>query len=419
MKNEKPTILFISENFIPETNAAAARVFERGIYWKDWGYEVKYVTSFPNRHKGKAHIGYSDRLFNNEIIDGLDILRVKTYIPKKNGTFYRALHQLSFMVSSLIAGILTQKTNVIIVTTPQFFCSISGLVISKIKRVPFILEVADIWTNSIKATQETYGFFYSLMEKIETFIYKKSDAIVVLTHGFKKEIIKRGVDKNKIFVVMNGVKQQVYSKKFDNSELIDKFNIKDKKVIGYAGSLGLAQGLLNIVETARILDKENVNNVLFIIMGEGDQKEIIAKAAKGLKNIILVEGKPKDLIPKYLSIFNIGLAHLNDSTAFKTTIPSKIFEMMAAGLPILAVSPKGEASELVEILKIGCWVSAGNPRLLANSIVEMIRDPQDIINFSKNSLIASKEFTREQQSQKILDVVDTVVAKRIMGNTST
>ena len=70
MKKLKPTILFISENFLPETNAAAARVFERGIYWKEWGYKVKYITSFPNRHMGKAHKGYSDKLFQNEIIDG-------------------------------------------------------------------------------------------------------------------------------------------------------------------------------------------------------------------------------------------------------------------------------------------------------------------------------------------------------------
>jgi len=412
VKKLKPTILFISENFLPETNAAAARVFERGIYWKEWGYKVKYITSFPNRHMGKAHKGYSDKLFQSEIINGLDILRVKTYIPKKKDTFYRALHQISFMFSSLIASLFTKKTDAIIVTTPQFFCSISGLIVAKIKRTLFILEVADIWTNSIKATQQTSGYFYHFLKRMETLIYKRSDAIIVLTQGFKEEIVKRGIEEDKIFVVMNGAKREVFNKKVTNSDLKDKFNTRNKIVIGYAGSLGPSQGLMNIVETAAILEKEKKLNVLFLLLGEGDQKEPLIKASEGLNNIVVVGGKERNLMPKYLSLFNIGLAHLNESSAFKTTIPSKIFEMMSAGLPILLVSPKGEASELIQKLKIGYWVPSGNPELLTQTIAQMLSDPQGIIRFSRNSLDASKEFTREKQALKFLDAVDTVIERK-------
>ena len=157
---------------------------------------------------------------------------------------------------------------------------------------------------------------------METLIYKRSDAIIVLTQGFKEEIIKRGIEEDKIFVVMNGAKREVFNKKVRNSDLKDKFNTRNKIVIGYAGSLGPSQGLMNIVETAAILEKEKKLNVLFLLLGEGDQKEPLIKASEGLNNIVVVGGKERNLMPKYLSLFNIGLAHLNESSAFKTTIPS-------------------------------------------------------------------------------------------------
>ena len=174
MTNQKPSILFISENYPPENFAAAIRVYERGLYWKDWGYSTQFITSFPNRHQGKDHIGYSDKLYKDSEEGGLQVLRVKTYVPKRRGIFFRALHQISFMISAFLGGLLKKKTSIIIVTTPQFFCSFSGLILSKIKRVPFVLEVADIWTNSIKGTIKDDSLFFTFFLGLEEFIYKRS-----------------------------------------------------------------------------------------------------------------------------------------------------------------------------------------------------------------------------------------------------
>jgi len=409
VRNEKPTILFISENFPPETNAAATRVFERGIYWKKWGYGIQFITSFPNRFKGKSHIGYSDQLYQYDDIEGLNVLRVKTYIPKKPGTFFRLFHQLSFMIASLVAGLLERKTNIIIATTPQFFCGISGLLLSKMKRIPFILEVADIWTDSIKGTITTSSLLYVVLRWLETLVYKKSDAIIVLTYSFKEEIISRGIDNDKVVVIRNGVELSPYSNRRGEKDIKHEHSIKNnKKVIGYVGSLGAAQGLLNVVNTARILEKEHAD-VLFMFVGEGDEKEKIVRAAQGLKNVIFVGSQPRDSIPAYLFSFDIGLAHLNDNLVFGKNIPSKIFDMMAAGLPVLLVSPKGEASQIVEQYGIGRWVPAGNPKLLANVILQMLKDEPSVMTYSKNSLTASREFKRDVQARKVLDVVDLVV----------
>ena len=200
MKEIKPSILFISENYPPENFAAAIRVYERGEYWKKWGYFTQFITTFPNRHQGKYHEGYEDSFFKFTKGKNQNILRVKTYIPKHKTIFFRALHQISFMFSSFLGGLFLQKNSVVIVTTPQFFCSFSGLLISRLKRIPLIIEVADIWTNSIKGTVKSDSVFFSLLLRLEEFIYRKSNAIITLTEGFQKEIIERGIKKEKIFV---------------------------------------------------------------------------------------------------------------------------------------------------------------------------------------------------------------------------
>jgi len=414
MTNQKPSILFISENYPPENFAAAIRVYERGLYWKDWGYNTQFITSFPNRHRGKDHVGYSDKLYKDSEEGGLQVLRVKTYVPKRRGIFFRALHQISFMISAFLGGLLKKKTSIIIVTTPQFFCSFSGLILSKIKRVAFVLEVADIWTNSIKGTIKDNSLFFTFFLGLEEFIYKRSDAIVVLTEGFKKEISKRGISKEKIYVIKNGVNKarEVLQKTVN---LRKEYNLENKFIIGYAGSLGKAQGLINLVEAAEILHTKKIDNVSFVIIGEGDNKEDLEKRSGHLDNIIFIGSRPKELIPEYMSSFNIGIAHLNSSPVWKTTIPSKIFEMMSFSLPILLVSPQGEASELINLYKCGVCIPSGNPKALAQSVIEVISDPQKMKNYAMNSLVASKSFRRDVQAQKMIDVVEKVISSKMKG----
>jgi glycosyltransferase involved in cell wall biosynthesis len=412
MKEIKPSILFISENYPPENFAAAIRVYERGEYWKKWGYFTQFITTFPNRHQGKYHEGYEDSFFKFTKGKNQNILRVKTYIPKHKTIFFRALHQISFMFSSFLGGLFLQKNSVVIVTTPQFFCSFSGLLISRLKRIPLIIEVADIWTNSIKGTVKSDSVFFSLLLRLEEFIYRKSNAIITLTEGFQKEIIERGIKKEKIFVIRNGVNQT----NLDPTQRINlrkECGLSDEFIIGYAGSLGPAQGLVNVCDAAEILEKRNFNNIKFIFLGEGDDKELIQSRGKKLNNLIYLGNKNRALIPNYIADFDIGLAHLNASPVWKTTIPSKIFELMASKLPILLVSPKGEASEIVEKYDVGKWVMSGDPELLAKHIEEMIMNKENLAKFAKNSSRTSLTFSREEQSRKVIEVVEKVISSRI------
>ncbi len=411
-EKEIPSILFISENYPPENFAAAIRVFERGEYWKKWGYFTQYITTFPNRHLGKNHDGYENKLFRMVREKNKNVLRVKTFIPKRNRILFRAIHQISFMFSSFIGGLFLKKNSVVIATTPQFFCSFSALLISKIKRIPFILEVADIWTNSIKATIKTNSIFFSFLLKIEEYIFKKSDAIIVLTEGFKKELINRGISEDKIFIIQNGVNKPILSR-HHKIDLRKELNLTDEIIIGYAGSLGLAQGIENICNTAEILESRKNKKIKFVFIGNGDNKDLLIDKSKLFKNLIYLGNKDRKIIPNYLTEFDIGLAHLINDEAFKTTIPSKIFEFMASGLPILMVSPKGDASEIIEKFDIGKWVNAGDAILLANTIEEIVSNLEKLKYFSQNSIKASLNFSRENQAKKVIEVVEKVISSKI------
>ncbi len=408
MKAYRKKILFISDNFPPETNAAASRVYERAVYWKNWNIDFQILTSFPNRYQGKSHPGYANSLYKRDLYRNINTIRVKTFVSARPSIIFRTLHQLSFMITSFIGGLFEKKINVVIVTTPQFFCSISGLLLSKIKRVPIILEIADIWSDAIKGTLISSGFFFQIIRSFETFIYNKSDALVVLTKGFKEEIIKRGIDKSKIYVIRNGVNKMSNFNSEDSETLKNKLNLNNKKIIGYMGAHGYAQDLENVIKAAKILEDANPN-IVFLFLGDGDEKTKLKKLSKGSKNILFLKAVSKAEIPNYLSLFTIGLTHLKNEKLFENTIPSKIFEMMSAGLPILLVSPKGEASDIVLDNDVGIWVPAGNPSLLAEEISNLLEFDDDLLKFSKNSLNKSSLFKRDRQAKEMLKVVDIIL----------
>jgi glycosyltransferase involved in cell wall biosynthesis len=278
----KINVLFISDNFVPETNAAATRVYERAQYWNEWDINCQVITSFPNRYKGKNHPGYSDRFFKKEIIGGISTVRVKTFISASPSFFLRALHQLSFTINAFFAGLFKRHIDVIIVTTPQFFCTLTGLLLSKLKRVPYIIEIADIWSDSIKGTLLTESFLYRLLRGFETWMLNQSDSLIVLTKGFKDEIIKRGISERKISVSRNGVNEI----SLPDEKLVQKYReelgLKEKKVLGYMGAHGAAQGLDNLIESAKILEFSNPE-IIFVFIGDGDEKKELMRLSNPLR----------------------------------------------------------------------------------------------------------------------------------------
>ena len=180
-------ILFLTENFPPETNAAATRVYERACYWANWGHDVTIITSAPNFPQGRLYAGYRNRWYQTECMDGLKIVRVKTFIAPNSGTFLRPLDFLSFLFTAFAAGIVQPRAHVVSATSPQFFAAVAGWLVGLVRGVPFVFELGDIWPASITAVGAMNNNpALRLMERLEPFLYRRSDSVVALTRAFRE-----------------------------------------------------------------------------------------------------------------------------------------------------------------------------------------------------------------------------------------
>lgn len=402
-------ILFLTENFPPETNAAATRVYERACYWASWGHEVHVVTCAPNFPQGRLFAGYQNRWHQVETMSGLRVIRVKTYIAANEGFVRRTLDFLSFMVTGFGASLLESRPDVVVSTSPQFFAAVAGWLVGKVRRVPFVFELGDLWPASITAVGAMKpGLAIRLLERLELYLYRQSASVVALTQAFKADLIRRKIPADKIAVVINGVDMPRYGPRPADAELTRHWSLQKKFVVGYVGTLGMAHGLANVLDAAeRLRDRDDIR---FLLVGPGAERALLIAEAqrRGLENVVFGEPQPKDSMPRVWSVCNVALVHLKNSPAFAEVIPSKMFEAMAMGLPILLAAPPGEASDILAADRAGVHVAAGDPEALASRVRALADDSAGTTALAAQSLAAAPRHTRERQAREMMTVLQAV-----------
>ncbi|MEE9544223.1 MAG: glycosyltransferase family 4 protein [Rhodospirillales bacterium] len=403
-------ILFLSENFPPETNAAATRVYERACYWIEWGHEVTVITCAPNFSHGRLFEGYKNRWFRGENVSGIKVIRVKTYIAPNEGVFRRTLDFMSFMVMGFAAGLFAEKPDLVAATSPQFFAAVAGWAVGAARRVPFVFELGDLWPASIAAVGALRGgWVLRVIEKLELYLYRKAAAVVALTASFKDNLVSRGVPAGKIGVVMNGVDVSRYGPRPRDLGLARQWGLGGRFVIGYMGTHGMAHALGNVLDTAERL--RGVNAVRFLLVGGGAEREnlIAAAARRNLDNLVFMPSQPKERMPTVWSLCDVALVHLKDSPVFAGVIPSKIFEAMGMGLPLLLAAPEGEASRIILKEETGLWVPAEDPDALAAAVRKLMTESEVRAAFAKKSFEAAPSYSREQQARRMIEVLEMVI----------
>jgi len=406
-------ILFLSENFPPESNAAATRVYERACYWADWGHQVTVITSAPNFPEGKLFPGYENKWKQFEPMSGINVVRVKTYIAANQGIAHRTFDFLSFMVTGFLAALKEERPDVIAATSPQFFTAVAGWAASAVRGVPFVFEIGDLWPASIAAVGAMKkNLALSLVEKLELFLYRRSTRVAALTTSFKENLVERGIDKNKIAVVINGVDLARYAPRPRDEGLAKEWGLENKFVVGYIGTHGMAHALGNVLNAAERM--QNNDTVRFLLAGAGAERDALMKDAerRTLNNIVFMPRQPKEMMPAIWSLCDVALVHLKDSPVFAGVIPSKIFEAQAMGLPILLAAPEGEASRIVLNDKAGIHIAAEDPAALAYSINQLTTDKTTLKTFAAASLKAAPGHSRETQAREMLDVLQIATGGR-------
>ena len=396
-------ILFITDNFPPECNAPATRTYEHINLWqKENNVKITVITCFPNFPRGKLFKGYKNQLLKIEKINSIKIIRVWTYISKNEGTIKRIIDYVSFAVTSSVAGLFL-KPDIIIGTSPQFFTIFAAYFLARIKNIPWIFELRDLWPESINTVKAIKNkSILSILEKIEIFFYKNCTKIIAVTQSFKKDLINRGINHSKIEVVENGVNLENFTIK---NTFKKNLNLRNKFIIGYIGTIGMAHGIEFIVNS---IPNIKIKNIHFLIIGDGSRvgkiKDIANK--KSINNITIMKAVPRNEILGIYSQIDVALVNLNKSDSFKKVIPSKIFEAAACEKPIL-LGVEGESERIIKKFNAGICFKPENSTSFETAI-KKIRDSKNYKKYQHGCKKLAAKYSREVLAKKMFSIIKDI-----------
>ncbi|MCP4905558.1 MAG: glycosyltransferase family 4 protein [bacterium] len=341
-------ILFITHYFPPEVNAPANRTHEHCRRWVQDGHEVTVITGVPNHPVGQIFEGYKNRWIQEERIDGIRVIRTWMYLTPNAGFSRRVANYLLFAFTAVFASLRTEKPDLVIATSPQFFVGIAGAVISRLKRRPFVLEVRDLWPKSVvELGQLNEGPILSTLEALEKWLYRSAAGVVVNTRTFRDHIMERGVAAEDIELIYNGIDPTLFRPRPKNEVLLEEHGLANHFTVAYVGTLGLAHGLSLLIDVAGRLEQRT--ELRFVLIGDGaDRAKLEAEVARrGLKNVVMLGLQPRAAMPEWIASIDLLLVMLRDLPVFETVIPSKIFEFLAQERPVV-LAAKGEIRRMIE-----------------------------------------------------------------------
>ena len=310
-------------------------------------------------------------------MDGIRVIRVWSYITANQGFGKRILDYQSYMVTATLASLGVWKADLIIGTSPQFFTVCSAYVVSLLKHIPFVFELRDLWPESIQAVGAMEdGLGVRALKKLALFLYRKAALIISVTHSFRRILASSGIDPEKIKVITNGVDVSRFGLRPKNADLVRALGLEGRFVVGYIGTHGMAHGLETILQAAeRLRSQPGGDAFRFILLGNGARKQALReKAAQmGLDNVVFVDSVPKNRVVNYWSLLDVSIIHLRKSAVFTTVIPSKLFESMGMGIPVL-LGVAGESAEIVEREGVGLVFEPENAQQLCERLSELQKD---------------------------------------------
>lgn len=408
-------VLFLTDNFPPEVNAPASRTFEHCREWVKAGCQVTVITCAPNFPKGRVYEGFRNRFWQEDVIEGIRVVRVWSYITANEGFVKRILDYQSFMLSSTIASMFVRRVDVVVGTSPQFFTACAGWMVGAVKRIPFVFELRDIWPESIKAVGAMDdSVAIRILEKIELFLYRKASLIVSVTHAFKDKLIARGIDGAKIEVVTNGVDMSRFNPMPKDPELLQSLALEGKFVGGYVGTHGLAHHLETILDAAESLAAApGGERFHFILLGDGARKQALRDdaARRGLSNVTFVDSVSKDQVARYWSLLDVSIIHLKKTDLFTSVIPSKLFECMGMGLPVLH-GVEGESADIVRDAQAGVVFEPENVGELVAHMKRLAAERAEYEGYRSKCLVAAKKYDRSALAARMLGYLTKLASSR-------
>lgn len=369
-------ILLLTHYFPPEINAPANRSHEHAKRWAEQGHRVTIVTAAPSHPRGVIYPGYRNRLFQREQLDGIDVIRLWTWLAPNAGNIARILSFVSFFLSVLFQRWRLPRTDAVISTSPQFFCGMAGWLLRR-RDCPWILEIRDLWPESIVAVGAMRrGLAIRLIEAIERWAYRTADLVVPVTQGFVAHIAPHRGSKP-IHVIRNGVIPGSFTAETGAvADWKSANGLAGKFTAAFVGTHGMAHGLDSLFDAAELLQERT--DIAILLVGDGAERErlLAQRDARRLTNVIMLDQQPRSVVPLIWGATDAALVLLRKSDTFKTVLPTKMFEAMAAAKPVI-LGVEGEAKDMLLAAGAGLAVEPEDSRAIANAIVRLAESPTD------------------------------------------
>ena len=404
-------ILYVSQYFPPEMGAPSARVYELSREWVRAGHEVEVLTAFAHHPTGAKAREDRWTLTRREEVDGIKVVRTYVYATPNRGVVRRMVSYLSFMLSAVFIGLVrVRRPEVVIATSPQLLCGVAGYLLARLVRARFVFEVRDLWPESMLAVEVMReNFIIRALRHTARYLYRHSDGIVTVGNGYRDSIVSLyGIAPQKITVIPNGVDIGLFTPSAKANEIRQEYGWGNRFVVLYAGTLGMAHALDQVLEAAKVL--LHCGEILFAFVGEGAEKERLkALAAEWqLSNVQFIDQQPRPRVVKFYAACDLGLVSLRDTPLFQAVLPSKVFEYLAMERPIL-LTVGGEARKLVETAQAGEFVPPGDASALANAIRRLAGTPDRLEAMGRSGREhVCREYCRRDLAARYIEALRSV-----------
>ena len=403
-------VLLISQYFPPETGGTPNRLLSIAKGLREAGHEVHVLAEKPNHPEGIIREDYRDGIFEERTYEGIPVTYTWVYTHPEKNFLKRLAFYLSFMAMAIV-GALRKKGDfdVVLASSPPLFVGLSGWLAARLKDAKFVFDVRDIWPEvAVAMGALSNPITIRLAEQLERFIYNRADGITAVTSSFCNHIQEVASEKIPMRRIMNGTMPEVFHQDSRREEMRAQLGIQGKYVVTYAGNLGLAQGLPHLIEAAdRLQENEEVE---FVLLGSGPVKEDLIQEAniRELTNVRFLDRVPLEEAAAHMAASDALLVPLEDHEIYRQFIPSKLFDSMASGRPIL-LSVDGEARTILEEAEAGLYYPAEDGEALAKRIEWLVDHPEKGKKMGRNGRVYAREnCTRAVQAQKMADFLEHI-----------
>jgi len=371
-------ILLLIIQFPPDINASGLLMAQLGEGLIARGHHVSVITAFPHYARFRIEDDFRGKLLERESYRGMNVLRLYVFTPgSKQSMANRLLSYLSFNALATVAGVVSREQyDVILCSNGSFFSGISASLIGLAKRIPFIYNVQDLYPETpVQAGQLRNRFAIRVLEGLERFIYSRATHVSVISAAFRNNILAKGVTPDKVSTIPNFVDTDFIRPLPKVNEFSRRYGLSDKFVVTHAGNLGYVYDLETLIDAASLLQSEAA--IHFLIVGDGVVRPRLEDRVRslGLTNVTLLPFQPRDSLPELRAASDVQVALYNRGSA-RYSMPSKVYEIMASGRPVLASADKhSDLWNLVVDSRCGICVEPHDATQLASAVLALHKDP--------------------------------------------